>query len=109
MNPIYQVLFVNLHLECRNMSRSLLKSKFLKEIWPRKGSSNPNRLDEMPRNRPSKFISCRCRSIKVEWVQQHCTTWGHRPVKNGHSRISGIVRQKVKEEIRREIIDQMQE
>ena len=91
------------------MSRSVLKSKFLKKAKMKKESSNPNSLDDMPRNRPSKFISYRCSSTKVEWVQQHSTTWGHRPVKNGHSRISGIVRQKVKEEVRREIQDQLQE
>ena len=66
-------------------------------------SRNPNRLDEMPKNSPSKYISCRCSSIKVDWVQGHCTTWGHHPDKHGRTRISGIVRQKVKEEIRDEI------
>ena len=66
-------------------------------------SRNPNRIDEMPKNRPSKYISCRCPSIKVDWVQGHCTTWGHHPDKHGRIRISGIVRQKVKEEIRDEI------
>ena len=85
------------------MSRSYLKSKFLKTGWEYKMSRNPNRLDEMPMNSPSKYISCRCPSIKVEWVQGHCTTWGHHPDKHGRTRISGIVRQKVKKEIRQEI------
>ena len=85
------------------MSRSYLKSKFLKAGWEYKMSKNPNRIDEMPKNRPSKYISCRCPSIKVDWVQGHCTTWGHHPDKHGRTRISGIVRQKVKEEIRQEI------
>jgi hypothetical protein len=57
----------------------------------------------MPMNSPSKFISCRCPSIKVDWVQGHYTTWGHHPDKHGRTRISGSVRQKVKEEVRREI------
>lgn len=30
-------------------------------------------------------------------------TWGHHPDKHGRTRISGIVRQKVKKEIRQEI------
>ena len=85
------------------MSRSYLKSKFLKAGWEYKMSRNPNRLDEMPKNSPSKYISCRCSSIKVDWVQGHCTTWGDHPDKHGRTRISGIVRQKVKEEIRDEI------
>ena len=85
------------------MSRSVIKSKFLKAGWEYKMSRNPNRLDEMPKNSPSKYISCRCSSIKVDWVQKHCTTWGHHPDKHGRTRISGIVRQKVKEEVRREI------
>ena len=85
------------------MSRSYLKSKFLKTGLEYKKSRNPNRLDEMPMNSPSKFISCRCPSIKVDWVQGHCTTWGHHPDKHGRTRISGSVRQKVKEEVRREI------
>lgn len=85
------------------MSRSYLKSKFLKTGWEYKISRNPNRLDEMPKNSPSKFISCRCPSIKIDWVQGHCTTWGHHPDKHGRTRISGIVRQKVKKEIRQEI------
>lgn len=85
------------------MSRSYLKSKFLKTGWEYKISRNPNRLDEMPMNSPSKFISCRCPSIKVDWVQGHYTTWGHHPDKHGRTRISGSVRQKLKEEVRREI------
>ncbi len=45
---------------------------------------------------------------KLIWLQQNCTAWSHRPVKNAHSRISGIVRQKVNEEIRREIEAEIQ-
>ena len=66
-------------------------------------SRNPNRIDEMPKNRPSRYISCRCPSVKVDWVQGHCTTRGHHPDIHGRTRISGIVRQKVKKEIRQEI------
>lgn len=61
------------------------------------------RKSYVPRNTPSKFITRRCNGMKIVWVQQHSTTWSHKPVRNGHSMISGIVRQKVKEEIRQEI------
>lgn len=59
------------------------------------------RCNYAPSNHPSKYVTYRCR--KVSWVQQHSTTWSHRPVRGGHTMISGIVRQKVKEEIRDEI------
>ena len=75
----------------------------MKDLFSEKDKRNSHHLDDMPKNRPSKFISCRCE--KVTWVQENSTTWGHRPVRNGHSMISGIVRQKVKEEIRKEIQD----
>ena len=101
------------------MSRSYLKSKFMRGesvrymsqkiprcAWTGNRKRNPHHLDEMPRNRPSRYIQVRC-GEKVEWVQQHSTAWGHRPARNGHSRISGIVRQKVKEEVRQEIQDSM--
>ena len=91
------------------MSRSILKSKFLKRGWEHRITRNPNRIDEMPQNHPSKFISCRCPSIKVDWVQGHCPTWGHHPDKHGRTRINGIVRQKAKEEIRREILEYLQQ
>ena len=61
------------------------------------------RKDYSPQNHPSKYITFRCTSLKLEWVQRHSITWSHRPVRGGHSKISGIVRQKVKEEIRDEI------
>ena len=61
------------------------------------------RKDYSPQNHPSKYITLRCASLKLEWVQRHSITWSHRPVRGGHSKISGIVRQKVKEEIRDEI------
>lgn len=61
------------------------------------------RKNYAPSNHPSKYIICRFGRDKVVWLQQHSTTWSHKPVRNGHTMISGIVRQKVKEEIRDEI------
>ena len=79
----------------------------MKDLFSEKDKRNLHRLDEMPKNRPSKFIGSRFGRNKITWVQEHSTTWGHRPVRNGHSMISGIVRQKVKEEIRKEIQDNL--
>ena len=59
------------------------------------------RYNYAPSNHPSKYVTYRCR--KDSCVQQHSTTCSHKTVRNGHTMISGIVRQKVKEEIRDEI------
>ncbi len=80
----------------------------MKHLYSETESRNPHHLDEMPKNQPSKYIQVRFGRDKLTWLQQHCTTWSHRPVKNAHPRISGIVRQKVNEEIRREIEDEIQ-
>lgn len=61
------------------------------------------RKDYTPQNHPSKYITCRCASFKVEWVQRHSCVWSHKPDKHGRTRVAGIVRQKAKEEIREEI------
>ena len=64
---------------------------------------NPHRLDEMPKNTPSKYILFRC--PKAEWIQEPGFCQGHRVKNYGHRIVSGIVRQKEKEEIRKEIAD----
>ncbi len=65
------------------------------------------RKNYAPQNHASKYVTCRC--TKTYWVQQHSTTWSHKPVRNGHTMVSGIVRQKVKEEIRDEIKRELEE
>ena len=67
------------------------------------------RYNYAPSNHPSKFITCRCDRVKVVRLQQHSTTWSHKPVRNGLTMVSGIVRQKVKEEIREEIGRELEE
>ena len=64
---------------------------------------NPHRQDEMPKNYPSKFITTRCGGLKVGWLQESTSFGGHSIPKGGHRRVSGIVRAKVKEEVRKEI------
>jgi len=47
----------------------------------------------------------RCDTSKVSWLQEPGTFGGHKVKHQGHRMVSGIVRQKVKEEVRREIQD----
>ena len=56
-----------------------------------------------PRNMPSKYIQKHCDFIKVHWLQESISFGGHRIPKGGHRKVSGIVRANVKEEIREEI------
>ena len=84
------------------MSRSRLKNKFMRRMH-RSDRRNPHHLDEMPKNKPSKYITTRCNFTKVRWLQEAGWLCGHKVKHHGHRMVSGIVRQKVKEEIRKEI------
>ncbi len=64
---------------------------------------NPHHFDEVSKNCLSKYISTRCRYAQFYRLRGYMG--GHRTVKAGHRIASGIVRQKIKEEIRREVID----
>lgn len=66
------------------------------------------RKNHESQNHASRFITCRCSSTKLEWVQRHSCVWSHKPCKNGRTKVAGIVRQKVKEEIREEIEREIQ-
>ena len=94
------------------MSRSKLHNKYMRKRW--KGRSwlavktglpvrNEHRQDECPKNKPSKHITTRCSSIKVAWLQESTSFGGHKIPKGGHRKVSGIVRAKIREEVRREI------
>lgn len=87
------------------MSRSKLKNKFMRGTH-RSDKLNPHHLDEMTKNRPTKFITTRCEITKVRWIQEAGSLGGHKVKHQGHRMVSGIVRQKVKEEIRKEINDE---
>ena len=77
----------------------------MKKIYSSAANRNRHKLDEMPKNRPSKFIQLRCESSKVSWLQESGTFGGHKVKHQGHRMVSGILRQKVKEEIMQEIRD----
>ena len=63
---------------------------------------NPHRLDEMPKNRPSRYITEHC-SADVRWLQESTSYGGNSIPKGGHRRVSGIVRANVKGETRKQI------
>ena len=86
------------------MSRSRLKNKYMRRKH-RADGRNEHRLDEMPKNGPSKYISARCEAGKVRWLQEAGSFGGHSVRSQGHRMVSGIVRQKVKAEVRKEISD----
>ena len=90
-----------------NMSRSILRNKFLKSSFVERDKKNPHRQDEMPKNRPSKYIETKCGFSTVSWLQEPGSFGGHKVKHQGHRMVSGIVRQKVKEEIRKEIQDNL--
>ena len=64
---------------------------------------NPHRLDEMPKNSPSRYITTHCCAQKVSWLQESTSFGGHSIPKGGHRKVSGLVRASVKEEVRKEI------
>lgn len=87
------------------MSRSVLRNSQMRKSYSGRANRNKHKLDEMPKNRPSKFVQMRCDTSKVSWLQEPGTFGGHKVKHQGHRMVSGIVRQKVKEEVRREIQD----
>ena len=78
------------------MSRSRLRNK-----WMHKQHAKSN---EAPKNKPSKYITTHC-SAEVSWLQEPGSFGGHRIPKGGHRRVSGLVRAKVKEEVRKQIMN----
>ena len=84
------------------MSRSTLNSNYMRAKY-HDDTRNNHHLDEMPKNKPSKYISTKCDVIKVSWLQEAGSFGGHSVKHQGHRMVSGIVRQKTKEEIRKEI------
>lgn len=95
------------------MSRSRLRNKWMRKRYAKVGrfvvqskmkdiDRNPHRLDEMPKNKPSRYITTHC-SAYVYWLQEPGSFGGHRIPKGGHRRVSGLVRAKTKEEVRKHI------
>lgn len=96
------------------MSRSYLQNKWMQKIYAGVGRSfrqskmkdigrNPHRLDEVPKNFPSRYITTHCDWLLVSWLQESTSYGGHSIPTGGHRRVSGIIRARVKEEVRREI------
>ena len=93
------------------MSRSRLRNKWMRKQYAKAGRSymrrnmrnpdrNPHRLDEAPKNKPSRYIATHC-SADVSWLQEPGSFGGHRIPKGGHRRVSCLVRARVKEEVRK--------
>ena len=68
---------------------------------------NPHRLDEVPKNRPSRYITTHS-SIFVGRYQEPQTSTGHSIPKGGHRMVSGLVRASVKEEVRKRIKEELE-
>lgn len=67
---------------------------------------NPHRLDEVPKNRPSRYVTTHC-SASVHWLQESTSFGGHRIPKGGHRRVSGLVRASVKREISKQVASEL--
>lgn len=100
--------------QSRNMSRSYLHNKWMQKIYAGVGRSfrqskmknigrNPHRLDEVPKNFPSRYIATHCDCFLVSRLQESTSYGGHSIPTGGHRKVSGIVRARVKEEVRRKI------
>ena len=94
------------------MSRSKLQNKWMRKQyaggWFHVGnikhvSRNPHRLDEAPKNFPSRYIQMHYDWGLISWLQESTSYGGHSIPKGGHRKVSGIVRARVKEEIRQQI------
>jgi hypothetical protein len=99
------------------MSRSKLRNKWMQKVYADFGRSfanskipnihrNPHRLDEVPKNSPSRYITTHCGAY-VYWLQESSSYGGHSIPKGGHRRVSGLVRAKVRKEIRNQINEEL--
>ena len=92
------------------MSRSFLHDKDIltRFHFPKPLERNPHKRDEMPKNHVSKYVSTHGGSYAA-WLADATSYGGHKRQKGGRRRVSGIVRANVKEEIRQQIAEQMEE
>ena len=95
------------------MSRSKLRSNWMRKqytepVWPYmhrntcNSDRNHHRLDEVPKNYPSRYITTHC-SAYVEWLQEPTSFGGHNISKGRYRRVNGLARACVKKEIREQI------
>lgn len=86
------------------MSRSYLRNKFMRQLSEVDSAhNNKHRFDEVPKNNPSRFIIERIPVEEVMWLQESTSFGGHRIPKGGHRKVSGIIRAKLKEELRKQL------
>ncbi|SFW32594.1 hypothetical protein SAMN02910409_1603 [Prevotellaceae bacterium HUN156] len=67
----------------------------------------PHRLDEVPKNRPSRYITTHSSNF-VERYQESESSTGHRIPKGSHRMVSGLVRASIKEEVRKRIKEKLE-
>ena len=101
------------------MSRSFLRNKWMRKIYDANPfvslsrenmqypDRNPHRLDEVPKNRPSRYITTHSSNF-VGRYQEPVTSTGHSIPKGGHRMVSGLVRARIKEEIRKQIKEELE-
>ena len=87
------------------MSRSKLRNRWMRKVWDASDQRNPHKYDEKPKNKPSRHIPIAFDS--VAWMQESGSFGGHKVKHQGHRMVSGIVRQKVREQVRRQIDDEL--
>ena len=83
----------------------------MRSRWMRKkfdsNRRNPHKYDEMPKNSVPRHINMYCSWLMVGWLQESGSFGGHKVRHAGHRMVSGIVRQKMKEELREEIANEL--
>lgn len=74
----------------------------------KKTYKNRHRLDEMPKNHPSKLVQMHCGAV-VDWLQDATYCGGHKRQRYGHRQVSGLVRANLKQECRKLVEEQLME
>ena len=79
------------------MSRSILQSKWMRKNYSnpyvsytrrnmKDSHRNPHRLDEVSKNRPSRYITTHCKN-QIHWLQESTSFGGHSIPKGGHRQV----------------------
>ena len=99
-----------------DMSRSYLRDKWMRKITAghsvsasKQKAKNRNKhcQDEMPKNKASKLVVNHC-SADVDWLDHPGSFGGHKPRRGGHRRVRGLVRASLKEELRKMLMDDLE-
>ena len=89
------------------MSRSYLHDRYMKKQFNKNCERNEHRMDEAPKNKPSKEILKYCDISKVYYCEHPPV--GHARTTGGKRQVNGIVRAGRKEETRKLIDEQINE